>query len=451
MAILPAIERYISSLVSRYYMAGLLLLLLFTVIAGASAWGIYRISLDASKNLMETRAVDIAVNVNFTLEQVEMSQDLFQRLLKESKWDDVAFIALIDREGTVLLHSNPRLAGKEIRDDGVEVVFRTKQPQIGWSRLATGERVFVMDYPITALHRQLGRDGAGSGGTSGEEMFCLRVVLHPYPAQRIVRKAYFQLVTISVAILTLWLAALFFLLTWRRKEKLQAMLNEREHMARLGEMAAVLAHEIRNPLSTIKGFAQYNLESTKDKDLAQDLSLIVKEAGRLEELSQNLLVYCRPLSVNHGNIWLPDLCQELEIQTRHLGFHGYISMKCQEATFVSDREKLLRIAMNLINNAVDAVRDQVDGLVEVHIGRAEDGLVMRVADNGPGIRPDLRPKLFEPFVTGKVKGSGLGLAIVQRLVQALGGAVSLETGEETGTVFTVFIPEAAKAASGEEE
>ncbi len=426
-------EKALSGLISRYYALGLLLLLFFTIIAGASGWGIYRISQEASTNLLETRAVDIAVNVNFTLERVAPAPDLFQRLLDESKWDDLAFLALMDTNGTVILHSNPRLVGTVLK---VEAAALTG-PRVAWSRLATGERVFTMDYPLT-IHGALARGQEDHG-----RPLVLRVALHPYPARRIVRKAWFQLINISLALAILWLATLFFLRLLWRQERLQALLQEKEHMARLGEMAAVLAHEIRNPLSTIKGFAQLHMEGSQDPELKEDLSLVVREAGRLEELTENLLIYCRPLSLRIEEFSLGELCSEIEMVAAPRGSKCPVTVRCAEARFRGDRSKLLRIAVNLVTNGCDALAGRPDGRVEVALTVEGDTLRMVVQDNGPGIPEEIRSKLFEPFVTTKAKGSGLGLAICRRLVEAMRGRIEVQKADDGGARFVVEIPEAA--------
>ncbi len=446
-------------LLTGYQASFLLLLALFSVVALISALGTYRISMQGAKNLLETRAVDVAVNIGFTLERVGLRSTMFQELLSSDQWEHLAFLALIDRDGTILLHSNQVLAGRLVYEKQVQEVLKTRRPVTSFQKLATGEEVFILYFPLNLHISPESRMPLLHPGSSPlpsalfdalrpaprARIFCIKVALHPYTAYAITRKANIQLGLIISSIAILWILSLFFIRSWRRNYRLEAQLREQERLAVLGQMAAVLAHEIRNPLSSIKGFAQIHLEDAPDgedgDDLREDMTLIVEETERLERLTSALLEYARSPDLRVSEFALEDFCRDLARHTGHLAETCRLEMDCDNGIVWLDREKFLQIIINLVQNACDAVRDQDNGEARVSIGRTENGISLHVRDNGPGIPDHVREKLFEPFMTTKTRGTGLGLSIVKRLCDAMGGHIEIETAEGKGTDIHIFFPE----------
>lgn len=437
-----------------YLVSAFIILLLFSVLALISAIGIYRISIEGSKNLLENRAVDIAVSLGFTLERIGLRDELFPELVATARWDDLAFLVLYDQDGTVLLHSNPLMVGRSRTDSSVKRVILERQPKIHFSTLATGEDVFVLDFP---LHIHLPeQDNSGKEDNidfkqprriekiepiENTRAYCLRVSLHPYPARTILRKANFQLVLIGLSLTTLWVLTFFFLWAWHRNYRLEARLRKQERMAALGEMAAVLAHEIRNPLSSIKGFAQFYLESTTDPDKRSDFSVIVEESRRLERLTDDLLTYARPAKLNEEKFDTERFCQEIKRSVAPLRGNVKFHMKCEKLELYLDREKLMQVVFNLVQNAIEAVSEINGGEVWFSMKSSGPGLMLTIEDNGPGLSLDMKNRLFEPFVTTKAKGTGLGLAIVDRLLEAMGGEISFSDREGSGVIVKITLPQ----------
>ena len=414
------------------------ILLLFTILSVISAISIYKISIEGSRNLLETRAIDIAVNIGFTLEKLGLKQDLFTDLAADDRWADLAFIALYDKHGNIVLHSNPNLTGRKKMDPYVKQVLEQKTPMRHFSKLATGERIFVLDFPLH-LHKSAS-DKIGNKAKTKPEPYCLRIAIHPYPANSIVRRANMQLALIAGALVILWLFAIFFFWLWRKNFLLQAQLEEQKRMAALGQMAAVLAHEIRNPLSSIKGFAQYHLEQCQDPEIQEDLTIIIKETARLERLTSNLLAYARPLDLFKEEVSLQTLCQDVLKSVAVREESENIILNCSQHHIVTDREKLMQIIINLVQNSLEAVKNQKDGTVWVNIEVIDNELNIIVEDNGPGIPEEIKHHLFEPFETTKTKGTGLGLAIVKRLCDALDGKVFVGKSSHGGAKIVVKIP-----------
>jgi two-component system sensor histidine kinase HydH len=444
-----------------YPVSAFAILVLFTVVALISAVGTYRISIDGSKNLLETRAVDIAVNLGFTLERLGLKEDLFPELVRSARWDDLAFLAFYDQDGTVLLHSNPHLVGRNQKDRYLQETVKEERPVIHFATLATGEDVFVLDFPVRLHRARETRKAEPRDASEGAvplmsalkdllkpspvaHVYCLRVALHPYPAQEIVRRANLEFILVGVSLVILWSLAFFFYWTWRKTYRLEVRLREQERMASLGEMAAVLAHEIRNPLSSIKGFAQYNLEGATTPDLRESLTIIVDESRRLEHLTTDLLAYARPAKLHEEDFDLEWFCRELE---KSVGAEAsrrlHIETSCDRAILRMDREKLMQIALNLVRNAVEAVEERPGGEILLRLEFRGNQLLLTVEENGPGLPEEVKRRMFDPFLTTKARGTGLGLAIVNRLVAAMKGSIVFKERDGNGTTVEVVMPVSA--------
>lgn len=407
------------------------ILFLFTIVALVSAIGTYQISIQGSKDLLETHAVDIAVNVGFSIERNGFQKRLFQKIVNSDRWEDLAFLALYDYKGRIILHSNPHLIGKKIWDIRIKQVIKDEHPSTHFEILATGERVFVLDFPLKL---------SGSQKSSVHDIYCLRVALHTYPAQSIVRRANVQLILITISLIILWLISFFFIWMWNRNIKLQKMLEHQERLAALGQMSAVLAHEIRNPLSSIKGFAQYHLETQDNNSLKEDMKIIVKEAQRLENLTNNLLAYARPLKIQHSTFNIKGLCESIKMmfldKLDNIKFH----INCTDEQVTTDENILMQMILNLIQNAIEAMENKKEGNIWLRIWLDGNTLKLVIEDDGIGIPKDIRDRVFEPFVTNKTKGTGLGLAIVKRQLDALGGEIEIKDRKPSGTIVILSIP-----------
>ncbi len=442
---------------NKYLIAIIVLLSLFSIIATISAVSSYKISIEGSRHLLETRATDIAVNLGFALERLGLNPDLFPDLVASDRWEYLAFLALIDRDMTCILHSNQKLIGRKINDSSIKKVFSLERIVTHFEKLATGEEVFILDFPLKLHLDEVNRIKNPRDGVAAAlgkrptvntiepipalRVFCLRVALHPWPAFSIERKAKFQLVMILSSIFLLWLLAGFFIRAWKKNYMLEKSLAEKERMAVLGQMAAVLAHEIRNPLSTIKGFAQIYLEEASDPDIKEDMKIIVEQVARLERLTSNLLVYAKPTEIYLETFDIEELCQEIRRIFPEDKKEVKLKINCRGTQATADRLKIIQIIVNLIQNSMEAIQFQGDrGQVEVTIDGTEDGIVIVVEDSGPGFSDDIVDKLFQPFFTTKTKGTGLGLAIVKRLVEAMKGKIRIDKSRLGGAMVEVFIP-----------
>jgi signal transduction histidine kinase len=242
--------------------------------------------------------------------------------------------------------------------------------------------------------------------------------------------------------------------------------KERDRLAALGEMAAGLAHEIRNPLGAIKGAAQLIItgdgktsESTETTEL---LEIIVEEANRLNNVVTRFLDYARserPGREGGGRIDL-NLVVKRMVQLLQPDEHKKIEFRVriddQLPQVVGDPESLLQVFLNLGQNALQAMPD--GGVLEILTTRRRRSRLgygqfaeVRVRDTGIGIPRDRLKKLFIPFYTTKQKGTGLGLAISHRIINQHAGSIEVRSTLGQGSTFSVFLPAAEPVPAGNVE
>lgn len=263
-----------------------------------------------------------------------------------------------------------------------------------------------------------------------------RIDLDAASADFLLVHARHNVVTSAVSGFFMLLLAGYALLAMRRLAAEEKRRLELGHLTHLGEMAAVLAHEIRNPLGTIKGFTQLALEKAGDH-IRPMLVPVLGETQRLERLVNDLLLYGRPPQpVSAPCDWhevtgsLHDLPSTVQIDGKPLRFR-------------SDAEILRQVLGNLIRNAVEAIGADPGGWVRVSAEAAGNTVVLAVEDNGPGIPEGCADKVFESFFTTKSFGTGLGLSICRSLTEALGGTLELKRRPGGGVRAEVRLREAA--------
>ncbi|MFZ5997161.1 MAG: ATP-binding protein [Nitrospirota bacterium] len=418
----------------------LILLIAATIIVAASTVLNYRSAVTAAGDSLRLQALGIAVSLEASLKDHSglpvvdgklpasgNRNNLFKDIIAEGKWEGIAFIALYDREGMTLLHSNENLIGRRVADPTIRSVATSGSPAHGYFTLGTDERVFILDFPV---HLQ---DSVG----------ILRLSLHTYPVERSVRQARFQLASIAFVISILWGMGFFFIRAVKRSEELKKAMAERERLAVLGGMASVLAHEIRNPLGSIKGFAQYLREGKRqEQDNKEYLDIIVSESERLEALTEDLLLYAKPVEIKAEAFDINNLIGEVVrmVQGCSEGKPGLTVQQSAAPALLmkSDKDKLRQVLLNIMQNAADAVEGS--GMVAISTQGAGDRIIITIKDNGYGMDKETKEKAFVPFYTTKTRGTGLGLAIVDKLVKALDGTIEVESEYGKGTEFRITLP-----------
>lgn len=230
---------------------------------------------------------------------------------------------------------------------------------------------------------------------------------------------------------------------------LEAKMKKAERMAALGGMAAVLAHEIRNPLASISGAVQVLQGSSElGGDDRRLMEIILRETGRLDGLLGEFLAFARPKEPRRLACDLKALVEEsLTMFARsELGCGLEIAPELAEVRGLVDPDQLRQVLWNLLSNAAQALAatGAGRGRIGVRLQRAPgaDGpsAQLEVSDDGPGVPPELRERVLEPFFTTREQGTGLGLAVVNQIVEAHGGQVELGAGPEGGCRVLVRLP-----------
>lgn len=228
------------------------------------------------------------------------------------------------------------------------------------------------------------------------------------------------------------------LLWWllRQREAVERGLEHKRRLAALGEMSAVMAHEIRNPLASLKGHTQLLIEllAPRSRERAK-AERVLGEALRLEQLTGDLLDFVRPAAITRAETPLDELVSEAVALVEHPQIvvkHG-----SAPAMWSLDRARFVQVLTNLLQNAAQACPD---GTLWVSLASERAALVFRVRDQGPGLEPGQEEAIFEPFETTRVRGTGLGLAIARRIVEAHGGTISARNHPDGGAELCVRVP-----------
>jgi two-component system, sporulation sensor kinase E len=220
-----------------------------------------------------------------------------------------------------------------------------------------------------------------------------------------------------------------------------------EKLATVGKIAAGVAHEIRNPLTSIKGFLQIMRNSLTENGLDREHSftdVMLSEIERLDALVGELLLLSKPRQLQRESIELEDVVLAMEplIASECLMNNIELDVSLQEAPPVyADRELLKQVILNLVKNAIEAMAETGHGKLSITSDylAPEKMILLAVKDTGPGIPPYMMDRIFDAFFTTKETGTGLGLPICQRLIADVGGQIKVKS-KGYGTTFTICLP-----------
>jgi two-component system sensor histidine kinase HydH len=406
----------------------------------------YRTAVRVAEETLRNQGVGISLELAAEARSHgERDAAALQALVADQHRREVAFLAIMDRDGSVLAHSNPRLVGTRLEDAAVRSVAQTGQLMGALVTLGTGEEVYELTVPF-----HVPPPGVAVPFDTRQPRFrVLRLALHTAPARQIVHHALIQVALVGVMVVALLGLSVWQIRTLRRHLQLQNEAARQERLAALGGMAAVLAHEIRNPLGAIKGLAQFLGEKRAADPAQQEMTqTIAHEATRLERLVNDLLTYARPRPPDRQSANLPGVLGEvLRLvlpAAEAAGVVCRLDVSEEVPPIAADPEQLKQLFGNLVLNALQAIPK---GGTLTFVVRSPDGkggprraVEVAVEDTGTGIPEADLPRVFEPFYTTRTKGTGLGLAICKQIVDAHRGGISVARTGPEGTTILVTLP-----------
>lgn len=228
------------------------------------------------------------------------------------------------------------------------------------------------------------------------------------------------------------------------KRLLESQVQRAERLAAVGEMAAGLAHEVRNPLMSIRGFAQLLQEDNISRSQKEYLEIIVRETERMNSLIEQLLYYARPVVNRIEPVDVNAVAQNvralLESQTKAKNIQIVTRLKNDLPLVSCDAEQLKQVLLNIVINAIQSIES--NGRIRISSARTQDlqCVELKIEDNGQGIPAAHHERIFDPFFTTKEQGTGLGLSVAFRLMETWGGAIRVESEIDAGSSFVLSFP-----------
>ncbi len=244
---------------------------------------------------------------------------------------------------------------------------------------------------------------------------------------------------------------------------LEEQIRRSDRLKTIGQIAAGTAHEIRNPLTAIKGFIQLLNKTLTERNMSKELefvSIVLSELERVNDLVSEFLLLSKPKEIKQVSMRIGLVLQEILPMIRNEALLYNVTVlhypKPELHPIMADKELLKQVFLNLGKNAIEAMSGGGTLIIRECSHPDQSGkIAVEISDTGSGITTDALEKVFDPFFTTKPQGTGLGLSVCQRIVHDLGGSIDVSS-SEAGTQFTVWLPYAAgemdrqnKAGGGE--
>jgi two-component system, sporulation sensor kinase E len=233
------------------------------------------------------------------------------------------------------------------------------------------------------------------------------------------------------------------------RNRMEELLRRSEKLTTVGQLAAGVAHEIRNPLTTLRGFLQ--LQQEKKMLIPLHIDLMLSELERINMIVSEFLILAKPQAVHFQQKdvrhILNDVISLLDSQAHLCGIEFETNFSEESATVHCEENQLKQVFINIVKNAIESMPS--GGTITLEQSQDQESVVIGISDQGGGIPEEMLPKLGEPFFTNKETGTGLGLMISQRIIQAHKGSLEIESQVGIGTKITIKLPSAEGAASAE--
>lgn len=228
-----------------------------------------------------------------------------------------------------------------------------------------------------------------------------------------------------------------------QRTSIENRLQQAEKLASIGELSTYMAHEIRNPLFTISGFANSLMRAEGlDEKAREKLSIILAESKRLDEILKSLMNFTRPTEAQVAEVDINALVKAtmdvMSLPCENQGVEAHVDLEESVARVQANPDLIKQCLINLVKNSLESMES--GGKLLVTTSMTHDRAVLVVEDTGHGIPLDIRDKIFSPFFSTRGKGSGLGLAQTRKIIDEIGGDVDLVSKEGVGTKITLLLP-----------
>ncbi|CAH5763507.1 Sensor protein ZraS [Klebsiella oxytoca] len=383
---------------------------------------------------------------------MRMHHSQLQALLEEMAWQPgVLWFAVTDENGKIIAHSDPRRVGESLYPAST-----LRELNIGseerWRRLEQPEpalEIYRQFRPLNGgghhMRMMMRRESADLRNQAPQVIF-IAFDTRELDADhaRGLRNMVIMLCAAGVVMTATVLAQFWFRRYQRSRKQLQEATARKEKLLALGHLAAGVAHEVRNPLSSIKGLARYFAERTPADGEAHQLALVMaREADRLNRVVSELLELVRPAHLKYQSVDLNEvITHSLQLVSQDAASRAIsLNFIAQPALcrIQADPDRLKQVLLNLYLNAIHAIGR--DGVITVAVRECGDGRVkVSVADSGKGMTAEQLQAIFTPYFTTKADGTGLGLAVVQNIVEQHGGTIDAESTPGKGALFTLYLP-----------
>lgn len=452
------IEEKLGRLSTRLSLAAIAIFL--ALVIGFVSWMIYNRSEASMSDLLAEKGAALLNVVEGAL-RTGMTGETglhLQTLLNEvSRNPDIEFIAVAMPDGTIIAHSDRSRIGELLRHHGVEqnlermAALAPEEKEKSLVTTMEGHRVFLVYRHFTMGNKNWDKNVP-------EPTIFLGLEISPFEITSAQNRSFVAILALVTMLVVLCgLTALSFAQRAadsgrkrRHAEKevrrLEAEVRRNEKLAAVGTLAAGVAHEIRNPLSSIKGYATYFRQifpqGSEDREAA---SVMVAEVDRLNRVITDLLGLSKPDTANLKPVRLELVVDHVMRLIRHQASEKNITVTRRLAhnlaPVLGDMERLSQALLNICINSIEAMPK--GGSLDIAVGRGKGRLCLMTRDNGSGIAPEIMAKIFDPYFTTKNSGTGLGLPMVHKIVKAHNGqldVISKEFQQGWMTIFRIWIP-----------
>ncbi|MBW2064254.1 MAG: PAS domain S-box protein [Deltaproteobacteria bacterium] len=362
---------------------------------------------------------------------LEISRDVtdYKRLAKEFRASEKRFRAILDTatDAIVVIDDRGRIA---LFNNGAEKIFRYGREEVIGAKLdllippqAGDQYEFLKSFLDQKTSRAPGRTLHLEATRKGGE---------PFPAE------------VSISFLEMAGSGnfTFIIRDVSDQRRLEKKLLQAERLAAVGDSAAHVVHELKNPLMIIGGFSRHIKNSLRDEKDLEKMEMILDEVRRLEKLVADLGEFTREYRLSKKRININGLMRDVLSIMSGLHREGKYSIQESFDPYVSeiscDPDRIKQVLMNIISNAFDAMAE--GGVLSVSTKKTQTGIEIRISDTGRGMSSEELTHIFEPFYTTRKKGSGLGLSISYKIVEAHQGELSAVSSPGRGTTFIIHLP-----------